>query len=74
MSVMCYNEKRDTQVMVPAALPEQFDALAAAVEAKGVRVHNSTRGVKAYFTARFIEGGEVLLVDTSAAVEPPPAW
>lgn len=57
-----------------AVLVAEFDALAAAVETKGIKVHNSPRGVKAYFTARLIDGGEVLLVDTSVAVEPPPPW
>lgn len=59
---------------VPAALPAEFDALAAAVESKGVRAHGGPQGVNTYFTARLVEGGEVLLVDTSAAIEPPPPW
>jgi hypothetical protein len=45
-----------------------------AVQTKGLRVSNSAAGVKAYFTARLIDKGEVLLIDTHAPVEPPPPW
>jgi len=33
---------------------------------------DSGRGVKAYFNARLIDDGEVLLIDASTAVPPPP--
>jgi hypothetical protein len=35
---------------------------------------NFCRYIKAYFTARLMDKGEVLLIDTHAPVEPPPPW
>lgn len=72
--VMCYNEKRDVNVVVLAAMASQFDALCKAVETLGLRMHGSPLGVKAYFPARLIDDGKVLLIDVHAAVEPPPPW
>jgi len=74
LSAMCYNESRDVHVMVSVKMGAEYESLVRAVEEKGMRMNNSARGVKAYFTARLLDSGEVLLVDTHAPVEPPPPW
>jgi hypothetical protein len=67
---MINDETKQTVFMIPPSMTEEFRKLHRAVKTMGI---GSAKGIKAYFIARYLDGGKIVMIDYEKPVDPP-AW
>ena len=67
---MINDETKQTVFMIPPSMTEEFRKLHRAVKTMGI---GSAKGIKAYFIARYLDGGKIVMIDFENPVDPP-AW
>jgi hypothetical protein len=67
---MINDETKQTVFMILPSMIEEFRKLHRAVKTMGI---GSAKGIKAYFIARYLDGGKIVMFDYEKSVDPP-AW
>ena len=66
-----YDQTKQTQIIIPKTMSEEYDKIHKAVETLGVAATGYGKGVKAYFIARYLDGGKIVMIDCGEPVTPP---
>ena len=65
---MINDETKQTVFMILPSMIEEFRKLHRAVKTMGI---GSAKGIKAYFIARYLDGGKIVMIDCGEPVTPP---